>query len=76
MGYGFLAFGEALQTCAVDEEDVEPVVVIVVVEGDSAAGGFEEILVLELASVDGLGVEAGLAGYIDEADAEGCGRRR
>jgi hypothetical protein len=69
-GDGFLAFGEALETCAVDEEDVEPVVVIVVVEGDTAAGGFEEILVLVLAAVGGLGVEAGLASYIDEADAE------
>ena len=54
-------FGEAFEAGAVDEEDVEPVVVVVVVEGDSAAGGFEEVFVLVLASVDGAGVEAGAA---------------
>ena len=34
---------------------------VVVEESDSAAGGFEQISVLVFASVDGFGVEAGLA---------------
>ena len=76
---GFLAFGKAFEPGAVDEEDVEPVVVIVVEEGDAAAGGFEEVSVLVLATVDGLCVEARLTCYVDEADAErsaGNGRGR
>ena len=69
MAGGRLAFREAFEARAVDEEDVNPVVVVVVVEGDSAAGGFEKIFILVLASVDGAGVEAGLFGDVDEGDA-------
>ena len=55
MAAGLLAGGEAFETPAVDEEEVQPAVVVVVVEGDAAAGGFEEVLVGELAAVDGGG---------------------
>ena len=65
-----LAFGEALEPPAVDQENVEPVVVVVVVEGDAAAGGFEQVLVLVLAAEDGFGVEAGLLADVDEGDAD------
>ncbi len=67
---GFLALGKAFDTGAVDEEDIDPVVVIVVEESYAAACGFEEISVFVFATVDGFGVEAGLAGDVDEADAE------
>src|SRR5437016_4010229 len=43
---GFLSFGEAFEARAVDQEDIDPVVVIVVEEGHTAAGGFEQIFVL------------------------------
>ena len=79
MAGGRLALGEAFEAGAVHEEDVDPVVVVVVVEGDAAAGGFEQVSVLVLASVDGAGVEAGLFRDVDEADAERCsgdGRRQ
>src|SRR5580704_800461 len=36
----FLAFRETFQAPAVDEEEVEPAVVVVVVEGEAAASGF------------------------------------
>ena len=72
-----LAFGEAFQPPAVHQEDVEPAVVVVVVEGDAAAGGLEQILVLVLAAEDGLGVEAGFASDVGEGDANvGLGLRR
>ncbi len=64
------AFGEAFQTPSVDQEDVEPAIVVVVVEGDAAAGGLEQIFVLVLAAEDGFGVEAGFFGDIDKAQPE------
>jgi len=67
---GLLAGGEAFEARAVDEKNVEPAVVVVVVEGDAAAGGFEEIFVFVLAAEDGFGVEAGFAGNVEEGDAE------
>ena len=43
---GSWPFGKAFQAPAVDQEEVEPAVVVVVVEGQAAAGGFEQIFVL------------------------------
>ena len=68
---GFLALGEAFEAGSVDEKNVEPVVVVEVVEGDAAAGGFKEEAVLVFAAVDGFGVEAGFARDVGEGDAEG-----
>jgi len=58
MRSGFLSFGEAFESGAVDEEDVEPAIVVVIIEGDPAAGSLEEIFIFVLASEDGLRVEA------------------
>ena len=55
-----LAFGKAFEAPAVDEEDVDPVVLVVVKEGGAAAGGFKQVFVAVLAAEDGLDVEAGL----------------
>ena len=49
-----LAGREAFQAPAVDEEEVLPAVVVIVVKGEAAAGGFKEVLVGQLAAVDGL----------------------
>jgi hypothetical protein len=73
---GFLSLGKAFEARAVDEEDVDPVVVVVVEESYPTACGFEQISVLVFAAVDGFGVEAGLAGYIDEIDTKRCARNR
>ncbi len=72
-----LPLGEAFQSRAIDQEDIEPVILVVVIESDAAAGGFEQVLVLVFAAVDGLGVEAGLAAHVGEAHAQwSAGDRR
>jgi hypothetical protein len=55
-----LAFWKALETPAVDEEDIHPVVLIVVEEGGTAPGGFEEIFVAVFAAEYRFRMEAGL----------------
>src|SRR5207249_3235191 len=47
-----------LKTRPVDEKDIQPAIVIVVEEGASAAGGFEQEPVLSLAAEDRLGAQA------------------
>ena len=70
MGAGFLASGKAFEAGAVDEEDVEPAVVVVVVKSYAAAGGFEEVFVFVFTAEDGFGVEAGFFGDVYEVYAE------
>ena len=43
MRCGFAASGKALEAPAVHDENVEPAVVVVIVECDAAAGSFEQI---------------------------------
>jgi hypothetical protein len=43
--------------------------VVVVEESYSAACGFEQIPILVFATIDGFGIEAGLASHVDETDA-------
>jgi hypothetical protein len=66
----FLALGETLEAPAIDKEEVEPAVVVIVVEGEAAAGGFEKIFVFADAAEDGFDVEARAFDDIDEGDAE------
>ena len=70
MRSGLFAGGEAFEAGTVDEENVEPAVVVVVVEGDTTSGGLEEIFVFVLAPEDGFGVEPGLASHIEKSNAE------
>ena len=65
----FLAFGEAFQTRAVYDKDVEPAVVVVIVEGNSAAGRLEQIFVLVLSAKDGFGIQARFRCDINETHA-------
>src|SRR5258708_9689492 len=65
-----LADGKTFQTRAVDEENVHPAIIVVIVEGDSTTGGFEKIFVLVLAPEDSFGVQAGLTPDIEEAYTE------
>ena len=60
----------------IDEENVLPAVVIVIVEGESAASGLQQILVGLLAAVDGLDRKAGLLHDVGEADAQGRSLKR
>src|ERR1700722_12041386 len=72
----FLPGGKAFESPAVDEEEIEPAIGVVVVEGESAAGGFEQIFVGLLAAVDSLGGKACLLHNVSEADAQGRSLQR
>src|ERR1700678_3238004 len=65
-----LSFGEAIETPAVDEEEVEPAVVVIVVKRQAAACGLQEVLILALRAVGCCDVEAGLLCDVDVADAK------
>lgn len=67
---GFLARRKAFKAGAVDKENVEPAVVVEIVEGDAAAGGFQQIFVFVFAAEGRFGVEARFARDIHEGDAE------
>ena len=70
--------GKTFEAPSVDEKNIQPAVVVVIVESNAAAGGLEEIFIFVFAAEDGLGVEARLASNVDEAAAQivrRCGRR-
>src|SRR5436309_2949763 len=67
---GFLAGGKTFQAVAVDKKNIQPAVVVVIVEGDAAAGGFEKIFIFVLAAENGFGVEAGFARDVEEGNAK------
>src|SRR5947199_8813320 len=73
---GLASRRETLQPRSVDQEDIQPAVIVVVIEGDTAASGFEQIFVLVLAAVNGFCVEPGFSRDIQEADPEVGTRRR
>ena len=70
MANWLVAFGKAFEPPAVDEENVDPVVLVVVEKGCAAARGFKQIFVAVLAAEDGLDVEAGFFGHVDKLHAE------
>ena len=77
---GLLAGGKAFQARAVHQENIEPAIVVVIVESDAATGGLQQIFVLVLAAKNHFGVEAGFFRDVDEIDPErrgrwGCWRR-
>ena len=50
------ACGKALESGSVDQEDVEPAVIVVIVESNTASRGFEQVFVLVLAAKDRLSI--------------------
>src|ERR1700733_14966643 len=58
MTAGLLAGGKAFESPAIDEEEIEPAIGVIVVEGESAAGGLQQIFVGLLSAVDSLGRKA------------------
>ena len=77
MRKGFLSGGKAFEAPAVHEKNIQPAVVVVIVESDSTASGFEEIFIFVFATENSFGMEAGLASNVDEADPQivRCGGR-
>jgi len=55
---GLLSGGKSFEARAVDEKNIEPAVVVVVIERDSAAGSFEQVFVLIFTAEGGFGVES------------------
>ena len=66
----FAAGGKALEPRSVHQKDIEPSVIVVIVEGNAAARGFEQILVLVLAAKNRFRVQPGFAPDVDEAYAQ------
>jgi len=55
---------------AVHEKNIEPAVVVVIVESDAAAGRFEQIFIFVLAAEKRFDIEASFFRDVDEADSE------
>ncbi len=55
------AGGKAFQPRAVHEKNIEPAVVVVIVEGDAAARGFQQIFVFVLAAENCFRIQSGFA---------------
>ena len=70
MRCGLLARGKAFETRTIHQENVEPTVVVIVVEGDTTASRFQQILVLVFAAENSFHAQAGVPGHIDKAHAE------
>lgn len=66
----FPDLGKSFEAPAVHQENVQPVVAVIVVESDAAASCFEQIFIFVFAAEDSFGVEAGFASDVDEADAD------
>jgi hypothetical protein len=66
----FLIVGETFQAPAVDQENIQPAIVVVIVESDSAAGGLKQKFILVFAAEDRFCVEAGFFGDVQKAYAE------
>src|ERR1035437_4951106 len=67
---GLLPLGKALKPPAVYEKNIHPVVLVIVEESRAAAGSFQQIFVAVLAAKDGLHVESGLLGNVDELNSQ------
>ena len=65
-----LACGKSFQPPSIHKEEIGPAVMVIVVKGKAAPGCFQQILIVELSSVDGLAGQSGLRGHLDETDAE------
>src|SRR5437879_12083574 len=70
MGGQLDSVGKTIEPGAIYQKNIEPAVVVVVVEGNAATRGFEQILVLVLSAKDCFRIQAGLAGNIQEAHAK------
>src|SRR5271166_2021820 len=65
-----LTFGKSFQAPSIHHKNVQPAIVVVIVEGEAAASGFQQVLVLAHATEDGFNVQAGTLDDIHEADTQ------
>src|ERR1700733_4330846 len=52
-----LSFGKTFKTPSVDEKDIEPAVLVIIVKSDTATGGLQKIFVFAFPAIDGLCVQ-------------------
>src|SRR6202035_3933924 len=76
MRSGFLTGWKALKARAVHQKNVQPAVVVVIVESDAATRGLEQVFILMLAAVDGLCVQSRFARNVDETQPQAGARFR
>src|SRR5579872_1583108 len=67
----FFAGRKSLEPPAIHQKNIQPAIVVVVVESQSATGGFEQIFIFMLAAVNGFGIQPGSAAYVNEGCADG-----
>src|SRR6266571_1835847 len=67
---GLLASRKTFQARAVHQKNIQPTVVVVIVESDATAGSLEEVFVFVLATKNGFDVEARVARDVEEGDAK------
>ncbi len=65
-----LAGGKSFQPSSIDEEYIEPAVIVIIVKGDAAPGSLEQVFVFVFAAEDRFGVQACFASYIEKRKAE------
>src|SRR6476646_8156739 len=66
----FLALGKSFEAPAVHQENVQPVVVVIVVESDSATSCFKQIFIFAFAAENCFCVATGFASDVDKTDAD------
>src|SRR5579871_645650 len=67
---GFASDRKSFDLRTIHNEDVEPAIIVVVVEGDAASGSFEQILILVVSSKDRLYVQSRFARDIHKVNAQ------
>ena len=72
----FLTSGKAFEACAIDEENVEPAVVVVIIESDTTTSGLQKEFILVLAAEKSLGMEARFTSNVHKSNSEFRFRRR
>ena len=65
-----LPSGKAFEAPSVHQKNVEPAVVVVIIEGHAAACGFQQVFVLVLAAVNRLGMQSRFTRNVQKGDAE------
>ena len=76
MGNRLAAGRKPFEPRSVHQKNIQPAIVVVVVERNSAARGFEQIFVLVLAAKNSFRIEAGFAADVEKADSEITACRR
>ena len=61
--------GETVEASAIHQENIQPAVIVVIVECNAAAGRLQQIFVLVLASENRFDIKPRFASHVDEIDA-------